>query len=144
MTLCTCLSVTSQESISQSLIWDSVLIERQTHDQMVASSNPSRSSRNMFFCRVNFVCWPLFSGHLTPVLPQWLVKDPSLFCQKLRWQITPKHANTLDPMKLEWVDYASVQHSLGTYLETSSHAAHQGTLGHSRLSSLSHFGLIPD
>ena len=31
---------------------------------------------------------------------------------------------------------------VGTYQETSSHANRQGTLGHSRLSSLSHCGLI--
>ena len=31
---------------------------------------------------------------------------------------------------------------VGTYRETSSHATRQGTLGHSRLSSLSHCGLI--
>ena len=35
----------------------------------------------------------------------------------------------------------SVQ-SLGIYQETSSRASRQGTLGHSRLSSLSHCGLI--
>ena len=34
------------------------------------------------------------------------------------------------------------RHSVGTYQETSSHATHQGTIGHSRLSSLSHCGLI--
>ena len=33
-------------------------------------------------------------------------------------------------------------HSVGTYQETSSHASRQGTLGHSRLSLLSHCGLI--
>ena len=34
------------------------------------------------------------------------------------------------------------KHSVGTYPETSSHATRQGTLGYSRLSSLSHCGLI--
>ena len=34
------------------------------------------------------------------------------------------------------------RHSVGTYQETSSHASRQETLGHSRLSSLSHYGLI--
>ena len=34
------------------------------------------------------------------------------------------------------------RHSVGTFPETSSHAACQGTFGHSRLSSLSHCGLI--
>ena len=30
------------------------------------------------------------------------------FCQECRWQDTPKHAYTFDPMKSEWADYASV------------------------------------
>ena len=34
------------------------------------------------------------------------------------------------------------RHSVGTYQETSSHATRQGTFSHSRLSSLSHCGLI--
>ena len=34
------------------------------------------------------------------------------------------------------------RHSVGTYPEMSSHATCQGTLGHSRLSSLNHCGLI--
>ena len=40
---------------------------------------------------------------------------------------------------LTWPLYV---HSVGTYQETSSQAARQGTLGNSRLSSLSHYGLI--
>ena len=34
------------------------------------------------------------------------------------------------------------KHSVGTYQEMSSHATRQATLSHSRLSSLSHCGLI--
>ena len=34
------------------------------------------------------------------------------------------------------------RHGVGTHKETSSHATRQGALGHSRLSSLSHCGLI--
>ena len=36
-------------------------------------------------------------------------KRPRPFCQKCRWQVTPKHAYTLDPLKSEWADYATVQ-----------------------------------
>ena len=36
-------------------------------------------------------------------------KRPRSFCQKWRWQVTPKHAYTLDPMKSEWADRAVVQ-----------------------------------
>ena len=31
------------------------------------------------------------------------------FCLRRRWQVTPKHAYTLDPMKWEWADYAAIQ-----------------------------------
>ena len=36
-------------------------------------------------------------------------KRPQSFCQLCKWQVTHKHANTLDPTKLEWADYAAVQ-----------------------------------
>ena len=51
-------------------------LECQTHDRKVASLNPGRSNRRIFFSRVNFVCWFLFSVRSTPVLPQWHVKGP--------------------------------------------------------------------
>ena len=36
-------------------------------------------------------------------------KRPRSFCQKCRWQVTPKHAYTFDPTMFEWADYAAVQ-----------------------------------
>ena len=68
-------------------------------------------------------------------------KRPRPFCQQCRWQVTSKHLYTLNPKKSEWAGY-SARRSVGTSQETSSHATCQGTLGHSRLSSLSHCGLI--
>ena len=46
---------------------------------------------------------------------QWNVKKKKKrsFCQKCRWQVTPKHAHTFDPTKSEWTDYAAVQASRG-------------------------------
>ena len=38
---------------------------------------------------------------------------PRSFCQKCRWQVTPKHAYTLDPAKSEWAEYAAVQAECG-------------------------------
>ena len=38
---------------------------------------------------------------------------PRSFCQKCKWQVTPKHANTLDPMKSELADYAAVYAQCG-------------------------------
>ena len=73
-------------------------------------------------------------------------KRPRPFCHKCRWQVTPKHAYTLNPMRSDWARTGLTmplsRHSLGTYQETSLHATRRGTLSHSRLSSLSHCGLI--
>ena len=46
-----------------------------------------------------------FHTHVTAVAG----KRPWSFCQKCRWQVTPKHAYTHDPMRSEWADYAAVQ-----------------------------------
>ena len=35
-------------------------------------------------------------------------KRPRSFCQKCRWQITPKQAYTIDPTKSEWADDVAV------------------------------------
>ena len=35
-------------------------------------------------------------------------KRPWSFCQKHGWQVTPKHAYTLDTTKSKWADYAAV------------------------------------
>ena len=40
-------------------------------------------------------------------------KRPWSFCQKCRWQVTPK-TRILDPTKLEWAEYAAVQAYCGT------------------------------
>ena len=40
-------------------------------------------------------------------------KRPRSFCQKCRWQVTPKHAYTLDPTKSGWVDSAAVRAQCG-------------------------------
>ena len=36
--------------------WNSLLVQHQTRDQKVASSNPRRSGRRIFFFKINFVC----------------------------------------------------------------------------------------
>ena len=40
-------------------------------------------------------------------------KRPRSFCQKCRWQVTPKRAYTLDPSKSQWADYAAVHAECG-------------------------------
>ena len=44
-------------------------------------------------------------------------KRPRSFCQKCRWQVTPKHAHTFDLTKSEWADYAAVQAQCGNLSE---------------------------
>ena len=61
------------------------------------------------------------SPELTPVLPQWHLKDPRSLCAKYRWQVILEHAYPLDPTKSEWADYAALQHSVGTYQEKRAH-----------------------
>ena len=50
-----------------------------------------------------------FHPHVTAVAR----KRTRSFCKKCRWQVTPKHAYTLDPTKSEWADYAAVQAKCG-------------------------------
>ena len=83
-------------------------LERQTRDRKVTSSNPSRSGGRIFFSRVNFVCWLLFSVRSTPVLLQWHVKDPGHSAKSVGGRLHLNTPYTFDPTKLEWADYAAV------------------------------------
>ena len=83
----------------------------------------------------------LFGVRSTPVLPQWHVKDHSHSAKSADGKL---HLNTHTPLTQQSGNGLTMplsSHSVGTYPETSSHATCQGTLGHSRLSSLSHYGL---
>ena len=51
----------------------------------------------------------LCADSFQPLVTAVACKRPQSFCQKCRWQVNPKHAYTLDPTKLEWADYATVQ-----------------------------------
>ena len=131
-------------SFGEGLIHDGIAcwLERRTRDRKVASSNPSRSSEIIFFSRVNFVCWLLFRVRSIPVLPQWHVKSPGHSAKSAGGRL---HLNTHTPLTQRSQSGLTMplsKHSVGTYQETSSHATRQGTLGHSRFSSLSHCGLI--
>ena len=73
-------------------------LERQTHDQKVASLNPGRSSGRIFFSRVNFVCWLLIGVRCTLVLPQWHIKDPGHSAKSAGGRL---HLNTHTPLPNE-------------------------------------------
>ena len=61
------------------------------------------SSPELTFCAV------LFGVRSAPRVTAVARKRPRSFCQKCRWQVTPKHAHTLDPTKSEWGDFAAAQ-----------------------------------
>ena len=70
-------------------------------------------------------------------------KRPRSFCQKCRWQVTPKHAYTpFTQQSWSGLTMPLSRHSLGIYQEVSSHATCQETLRHNHLSLFSHCGLI--
>ena len=70
-------------------------LERWTRDWKVAGSNACRSGRKIFFSRVNFLCWLLFSYPFHPRVTAVARKRSRSSCQKCRWQVTAKHAYTM-------------------------------------------------
>ena len=114
---------------------DSMLVELWTHDRKGASSNPGRSSRRIFFSRVNFMCCLFIGVHSTPMLPQWHVEDPGHSAKSAGGRL---HLNTHTPFtqrSRRGLTMPLSRQSVGTYQDTSSHATRQGTIGHSRLTS---------
>ena len=78
----------------------------------------------------------------TPMLPQRHIKDPGHADISAGGRL---HLNTHTPLTQRSRSGPTIplsRHSVGTYSETISRATCQGTLGHSRLSSLSHCGPI--
>ena len=78
----------------------------------------------------------------TPVLPQWHVKYPGHSAKSAGGRLHLNMHAALTQRSRNGLTIPLSRHSVGTYQETSSHASRQGTIGHSRLSLLSHCGLI--
>ena len=96
----------------------------------------------IFFSKVYFLCLLLFVARSTPVLPKWHVKDPGHSAKTASGRL---HLNTCTPLTQRsrgGLIMPLFRHSVGTYPETSSHATCQEKFSHSRLSPLSHCGLI--
>ena len=120
---------------------DSLLVERWTPHQKVASLSPGWSGGRIFFFRVNFVCRLLFGVCSTPVFSQLHVKDPGHSAQSAGGRLHLNNHTTLTQQSGSELTLPLCRHSVETYQEMSSHAT-QGALVLSRLSSLSHHGLI--
>ena len=76
------------------------------------------------------------------MLLQCKVKDPGYSADSEGGRLHLNTHTSLTQRSQSGLSMPLSRHSVGTYQETSSHAARQGTLDHSRLSSLSHCGLI--
>ena len=121
---------------------DSLLVERRTRHRTVVSSNPGWSGGRILFSKAKFVCRLLFGVRSGPVLPQWHVQDPS---HSVKCAVGRFHLTTHTPLtqrSRSGLTMPLSRYIVGTYQETNSHAARQAKVGHSRLSSLSHCGLI--
>ena len=91
-------------------------LERQTCDQKVLGSSPSRSHGKNLFSRVNFLCWLLFWYPLHPHVTAIAYIRSRPFCQKCRWQVTAKHTYTL-PMWLWKKWHRKLVHGWMVYTE---------------------------
>ena len=107
---------------------DRLLVELRSRDRKVANTTPGRSGREIFFSRVNTVCWLLFGVRSTPVLPQWHVKDPGHSTKSAGGRLHPNtHAPLTQRCRGELTMPLSSR-SEETYQETSSHATRLGTI----------------
>ena len=69
--------------------WDSLLAKVPDSSSKGCEFEPWQKQQENFFSRVNFVCWLLF-GLFHPHVTAVARKRPTSFCQKCRWQVTPK------------------------------------------------------
>ena len=94
------------------------------------------SSPELTFCANSYLV------SVPQLLLQWSIRDPSHSAKSAGGGL---HLNTHTPMtqcSQSGLTLLLSRHRLGTYQETCSHEAHQGTLSHNHLSSLSLCGLI--
>ena len=59
------------------------------------------------------LCANSYSVSVPPRITAEARKRSRSVCRKRKWQVTPKHACTLDPSKSEWADYAAGQAECG-------------------------------
>ena len=95
-------------------------LERQTHDQKVASLNPGRSGGRIFFSRFSFVCWLLFGVHSNPILPQWHI-NPSHSAESAGGRLHLNMHTSLTQRSRSVLTMPLSRNSVGAFKETSSH-----------------------
>ena len=77
------------------VFWGARIALVRAPDSWLKGLNPCRSSRRIFFSRVNFLFWLLFWYPFHPFVTAVACKRSWSFYQKCRWQVTAKHTCTL-------------------------------------------------
>ena len=76
------------------------------------------------------------------VTGEWYIKDPGHSAKSAGGGLQLNTHTPLTQQSRSWLTMPLSTHSEGTYQETSSHPTGQGTLYHSHLSLLSHYGPV--
>ena len=122
--------------------WDGWLVRAPELDSKVASLNPGWSLAEFSSPESTLRADSCSVSVPLPVLPQRHIKDPSLSAKSAGGRV---HLNMHTPLTQRSQSELTLplsRHSVGTYLETNLNSSCQETVGHSRLSPLSHCGLI--
>ena len=121
----------------------SLVVECYTQDENVTGLISCRSSRRIFFSRVNFQCWPLFWHAFHPRVTAVASKKKKEREKKNPVVLTKVQVASYSwACKHPWFNKVWVGWREPITQEMSTYTTHQGTLGHSHLSSLSHCGPI--
>ena len=83
--------------------WSACLVIESLRVQIPAGTTIEFSSRELMYVLSLTRC------PSQPLVTAVVRKRTRSFCQTCSWQVTPKHAYTLDPTKSEYADYATVQ-----------------------------------
>ena len=99
-------------------------LQRKTRDSLLVRAPDSwskgckfESRQEKFLLQSQLCVLTLIRRPFQPRVTAVASKRSRSFCQKCRWQVTPKHAYTPDPSKSEWADHAAVQASCGNLSE---------------------------
>ena len=107
--MCVCVCLCMHVFVYVCIFWGSLLV-RVPDSWLKGWEFESWQEQQENFLLQSELCVPtLFRCPFHPGDTSVACKRPWSYCQKCRWQVTPKHACTLDSTKSEWVNYTTVQ-----------------------------------
>ena len=94
--------------------WDSMLVRVWDSRSKGCKFESQQKRWENFLLESQLCVLTLTQSLFNPCVTAVACKRPRSFCLKCRWQVTPRHTYTHDPMKSGWADYATVQADSGT------------------------------